>query len=277
MVRRSAEYTRVVDSNVTEFMSAFARYLVTSGINSSRFISIMRLAFYQAAALEARFSNKRLNRSAIAAMTGLTRSQVRDLSNQKKLVPQAKSDRIERIIDGWATDPGFTTSGYLPKRLTFGRKSSTFNSLARKYGGDVPARSVLREMVRTGFAKVEGEYVSLTAKARKTRGQSRLQHLCQSLTKLLKDSDRRSESLYPLRILNGELTYPATSAKGRILMQRRSSKSLRGLMDELQVAGEAASLESPPAPGQKGWVTRTRIVLISEELDDEGPTLNSST
>ncbi len=258
-------------------MSEFARYLVASGITSSRFLSIMRVAFYQAAAFEARFGNKRLNRSAVAVMTGLTRAQVREFSKQKKLIPQTKSDRIENVIEGWATDPAFITAGYLPKRLSIGSKDATFNCLVRKYGGDVPPRSVLREMVRTRCVKVEGGYVSLAAKARKTLGQSRLQYLCQSLTKLLKDSDRRSESLYPLRVLNGEVSYPATSAKGRILMQRRSHKSLRGLLDEMQAAGIAASLESPAGPGQRGWVTRTRIVLISEELDNEDSKLTLDT
>jgi hypothetical protein len=269
MVRSPKQYTQNTDSEVTEFMSAFARYLVASGITTSRFTSIMRIAFYQAAALEARFSNKRLNRSGVAIMTGLTRAQVRELSKQEKLFPKAKNDRIENIVEGWATDPAFMTSGYLPKRLSFGRKNAAFNSLIRKYGGDVPPKSVLREMIRTRCVKVEGGYVSLTSNARKTIGQSRLQNLCQSLVKLLKDSERRRESLFPLRVLNGEVVYPATSAKGRILMQKRSGKSLRALMDELQAAGTAASIEAPPSPGQKGWVTRTRIVLISEELDDE--------
>jgi hypothetical protein len=275
MVRRSVQREGPADSDITEFLTAFARYLVESGVTSSRFSRMMRIAFYRAASLDARFSNNRLNRSAVAVMTGLTRAQVRDLSKEKKTTTNTKSDRIENIIEGWATDPDFTTAGYLPKRLRFGRKGSNFNALVRKFGGDIPARSILREMVRTKCAKVEGSYVSLTSKARSTRGQSRLQHLCRSLTKLLGDSDRRHSSIYPLRVVNGEIKYPATSAKGRILMQRKSDKSIRALLEDLQAAGVAASLESPPSQGQKTWVTRTRVVLISEEIENGGVKSNS--
>ncbi len=248
-------------------MSEFARYLVVSGVTASRFAGVMRVAFYRAASAEARFRNKRLNHSAVAAMTGLTRAQVRDFAKQEKLAPRTGRDRMENIIEGWTSDPAFTTSGYAPRRLTVGTRNASFNSLVRKYGGDIPARSVLREMIRNGCITLQGQYISLTMKARQTRSQARLHHLCGALSKLLSESPDRSNALYPLRILNAEVTYPATSAKGRVLMQRRSDKSLRALMAELQAAGSAASIESPPGPGQSEWTTRTRVVLISEELD----------
>lgn len=266
MGRKSALRTRIADSDVVEFMSEFARYLVESGITSARFASIMRVAFFRAASIEARFQNQRLNRSAVAAMTGLTRAQVREFAKETTLVPTLKRGRIDKIIDGWVSDPLFTTAEYAPRRLSIGRKGAAFNALVEKYGGDVPARSVLREMLRTECASVDGKYIVLTLKARRTRGQARLKYLSRCLAKLLHETDSKSKSLYPLRISNAELVYPATSAKGRILMQKRYDKSLSAFVAELQAAGIAASIESPPSSAQKGWKTRTRIVLVSEEL-----------
>lgn len=250
-----------------EFMAEFARYLVLSGVTISQFTSVARTAYCQAASAEGRFRNGRLNQSAVAAMTGLTRAQVRELAQREREVPQARRDRLQNVIAGWTTDPVFTTAAYVPRRLSIGKKEASFSSLVRKYGGDVPARSILREMVRTGSATIRGRYIYLSHGARLTQGEARLQRLCQSLTMLLKEPRRRTGLAYPLRTVNCETTYPVTSTKGRILMQKRSAKSLRAFVADLQAAGSAAAVESPPSSWQKGWRTRTRVILISEELD----------
>ncbi len=252
-----------------EFMSEFARYLVAAGITSSRFVDIAQMAFYRAASHDARFRNKRLNQSAVAAMTGLSRVQVRGLSKREETTPRVKTDRIDKIIEGWVFDPVFITSNFAPKRLSVGNRNATFNALVRKYGGDVPARSVLRELVRTGCVTVKNRMVSLNAKARRTVGQTRLQYLSRSLAELLRESGKQSDSVRPLRAINGEVVYQATSAKGRILMQKRMARSLDALMADLKTAGAAASVESPPDTHQSEWLTRTRIVVISEELNSE--------
>jgi hypothetical protein len=251
-------------------MSEFARYLLVCGITSSRFTRVIRIAFCRAASLEARFHNKRLNQSAVAAMTGLTRAQVRAFTNPKRALPKARRDRIENVIEGWSTDPVFATAAYQPRRLIVGRKGSSFSSLVRKYGGDLPARSIVRELVRTQSATVRGKYISLTRKARVTQGEARLQHLCRSLALLLSESQQNFSSGCPLRIFNGEITYPVSSTKGRILMQKRSDKSLSAFLAELEEAGGAVALELPPSTRNRKRIMRTRVVLISEEVDHNG-------
>ena len=253
-------------------MSQFARFLIAAGITSSGFADISRMAFYRAASLGARFRNQRLNQSAIAAMTGLTRIQVRGLSKQEEASPRLKRDRIDKIIEGWTFDPEFITSNFRPKRLSVGHRGSTFGSLVQKYGGDVPARSVLRELIRTGSATVSNGTVRLNPNVRNTVAQARLQHLSRSLAELLKESDRQTGSTSPIRTMNREVMYQATSAKGRILMQRRMITSLDALLADLETAGTAASIDSPPDSAQIGWVTRTRIVMISEELNSKEDT-----
>lgn len=251
---------------MVEFMSEFAQYLVAAGISSSRFEEIVRLAFYKAASLNARFSNSRINQSAVAAMTGLTRVQVRKFSKQKVAGDNAKSNRLEKIIEGWTLDPAFTTSNFLPKRLSVGHRNSSFNALVRKYGGDVPAKSVLRELIRVGFVTVKNQVVSLNSRALRTADQQSLQFLTKSLSKLLKGSGMNSNERRLLRTMNGEVQYKISSPKGRILMQRRIEKSMDTLMAELKTAGTAASIELPPDPTQAAWITRARVVLITEEL-----------
>lgn len=269
MGRKSTPHNPTTDSNVADFMSEFARYLLVCGITSPRFIRIMRTAFCRAASFEARFNNKRLNQSAVAAMTGLTRAQVREFAKPKRKLSRTRRDRIENVIEGWATDPAFSTA-YLPRRLVFGSKNSSFSLLVRKYGGDVPARSIVRELIRTRCATVRGEYIALTRKARVPQGEARLRYLCQSLASLLRETQQRFNLEYPLLTFNGQVTYPASSAKGRILMQKRSDKSLRAFLSELAEAGSAVALELPPSAKNRGRKVRTRIVLLSDEIDCDG-------
>lgn len=269
--QRLPKRNRVPDSDVIDFMSEFARYLVAAGMTNARFTEISRLAFYEAASVDARFGNRKLNQSAVAAMTGLTRPQVRGFSRGREIPASTRMGRLDKIIEGWTADPVFTTSTYTPKRLSIGHRNATFNSLVRKYGGDVPARSVLREFVRTGCVTVHHDQVSLNPTAHRTLAQLRLRQLSQSLVELLKEPSKKSSQGSPLRVICKEVSHRAASAKGRILVQKRVAESLEAMTAELKAAGEAAAIELPPAPESADRVTRTRIVLISEELDLKGP------
>jgi hypothetical protein len=262
--------TKITDTDVAEFMSEFARYLVAAGVTSSRFARISRRAFFHAASERAKFTNSRMNRSALAAMTGLTRAQVRELTQVEQPGNKGRSDQIEKVVKGWNTDASFTTSSYSPRPLAISGKNSNFAQLVRKYGGDLPARSILREMVRNGLATVKGKYVHLSRSDRQTKGQIQLQQLSVVLAQLLRKSTESPESTLSLRSIVRETSYLSPSPKGRALMQRKSADSLQAFLRELQAAGMAASVETPPSRKQKSLRTRTRIVVLTEELDCKG-------
>jgi hypothetical protein len=269
MPRRSNTGSRGSDSAVTLFLAEFCRYLIGAGLSYPQFTALARTAYFKAASDSATFRNRRINFSSVAAMTGLTRVQVRELAKQGTHIPPAKRGRIFRIIEGWTTDPRFVKPDFSPRRLSLRAKSTGFADLIRKYGGDIPPKATLREMVRNGYVTVRDQHVQLEPTAHETKGQVRLKHLSVALTELVKGSRPYADSQYPLRAFTREVTYSGTSAKGRILLQRRSAETLRAFMAELQAAGSAASIESPPLRKQTRRVTRTRVVLLSEELDDE--------
>jgi hypothetical protein len=257
------------DVAVTHFLSGFARHLLAAGLSHAQFTALARIAYFRAASEIATFRNRRVNYSAVAAMTGLTRLQVRELAKQGPAAALAKPDRFVRIIEGWTTDPRFQKSDFSPRRLAIGAKPSGFRDLVRKYGGDIPPRATLREMVRNRLVTLHGQYVQLDAKAHDTKAQGRLRHMSEALTALV-GASRMSADSYPICSLTREITYSGASAKGRVLLQKRTAESLHAFVAELQAAGTAASIESPPNRRQGGRITRTRVVLISEELDEEG-------
>lgn len=256
---------------VTQFLAEFARALLAAGLSYSHFAALARTAFFRAASESATFRNQRVNHSAVAAMTGLTRVQVRALAKQESQAVVAKRDRIARIVEGWTTDPAFTGSDLGPRRLNVGGTSFGFAQLVRKYGGDIPPRAMLREMTRKGYVSVSGRYAQLNPEISETKAQERLRRVSDALTALISGSRLGNGSTSGVRSQIYEATYPGTSAKGRILLQRRSADSLRAFVAELQASGSAASVESPPSRKQRGLTTRTRVVLVSEDFESESP------
>jgi hypothetical protein len=256
---------RTIDSDVIAFLSGFARSLIAAGITIPRFDSLARLDYFMAASTHAKFGNERLNHSAVAAMTGLTRLQVRKFAKQAGPAQTTRRDRIDNVIDGWCSDATFTTPRNLPRRLPISGSGATFGSLVRKYGGDVPPRSMLRQLQRQGCVTVGSSYVSFKRGATQTRDELRLRRISRALTDLLGSS---ADAKSPLRTLALEVSFPATSDRGRVLLQRRASEGLQVFLAGLQAAGMAASIESPPGRRQKGMVTRSRVVLVTEDVED---------
>jgi len=255
-----------VDSALLELLSELARYLIAAGVPSTRFSSIARLAYFQAASTRGRFSNERLNQSAVAAMTGLTRVQVRAFAKKKSPVPSEGRDRIQRVLEGWTTDPMFTGPDSLPRKLRANGRGSTFRALALRYGGDIPARSLLREMQRHGYVTIRAGRISLRKNAHETLHEMRVCKISNAMSDLLRASKEDECVSSPIRATTLEVVYPATSNKGRQLLHRRNRESLRGFVAALHAAGTAASVESPPGKQQKSRLTRTRVALITEDI-----------
>lgn len=257
-------------------MVEFARFLVAAGVTNSRFSAIARRAYFLAATEDSKFRNNRLNQSAVAAMTGLTRTQVRAYANPNNLNRKTRSDRIYSLIWGWSTDPAFTTSNGHPRRLSIGSKNATFGQLARKYGGDIPSRSVIREMVRNGLATTSGGYIRLTSKARRTSSQARLQHIAQMLAKLIGQPTSHSKRNSQIRTIIREISVPSASSKGRVLLQKKAAAELSSFVSDLEAAGYAASIEAPRNGRTPSAITRYKVVVLTEELGSDDSELDAS-
>lgn len=259
------------DSCVSEFMVEFAQFLVAAGVTNSRFSAIARHAYFLAATGNSKFRNNRLNQSAVAAMTGLTRSQVRAYAKSIDLHRETKPDRLHSVVWGWTADPVFTTSSGQPRRLSIGHKNATFGQLVRKYGGDIPSRSIVREMVRNGLATTSGGFIRLTRKAHRTSSQAQLQHIAQMLAKLIGQPTDHSRRRSQVRTIIREISVPIASSKGRALLQKKTSANLLSFISDLEAAGYAASIETPLNGKSPYGITRYKVVMMTEELESEDP------
>jgi Family of unknown function (DUF6502) len=135
-----------------------AKLCMKSGMGAGELQIAVKIACVSVAAESAKLGN-RLNHSRIAATTGLTRKEVRALFGVVKSggIGEGKEiakQRTTRVLHGWRTDPEFVDRRGLPIPLVIRGQGATFNTLVRRYGGDVTPISVLNELVRTGAVSV---------------------------------------------------------------------------------------------------------------------------
>jgi Family of unknown function (DUF6502) len=136
-------------------LSAFAS---DTGVSVAEVNSILREAAVFSAALRQTECVGRINISGIAAATGLPRGEIsRILSSSTSSSHQRGDYRQQpttRILAGWGSDPRFISAHGRPIELKIFGRGTTFDSLVRAYGGGIPTRAVLDEMIRMGLIGV---------------------------------------------------------------------------------------------------------------------------
>lgn len=255
-----------VELEVLRLMTELARYLLSVGIAVPRMTAITRLAYFRAASTEARFANEKLNQSSVAAMTGLTRVQVRQFAKQASLDSNRPRNRIDAVLSAWSADPAFTTSKFLPRRLRVAGAGTSFAELVKRHGGDVTPRAMLRELQRNGFVSVKDGYVILKALATTGRGDHRTRVIARSVAALIECSGVPAKG-FPTRGLNLETEFPAAKGKLRALIQRRAEAGLKSYVEALHTMGLATESTESGVARRDNKRTRARILMIMEDVD----------
>lgn len=153
------------DIGVKELLTEFAVMLLQVGITPKHFGELAKHAFVSAAGTLSKFRNGKINRSRVAVMTGLSRSEVKRLLSGRPVgIVPAQQSRGERVISGWMSDRQFLDRRGRPQRLPIAGSKASFTSLVRKFGGDVPYRAVLEELRRVRVVRQIGNRLELNAR-----------------------------------------------------------------------------------------------------------------
>ena len=148
-----------------ELLRELALTLVPRGMTPKVFGELSRHAFVHAAVQISRQAHGRVNHSRVAALTGLSRAEVKRIllnGESVNVIGRSAELPIERVLHAWRVDRRFIDSLGHPKRLRVSGTSTSFACLAKLYGGDVPHRAVLEELRRIGAVRREGKDVVLT-------------------------------------------------------------------------------------------------------------------
>ena len=172
MAKRNTKEGVEPELGMVPMLVPLVRLFMRAGLGVGEFELATRLAFVRVAADNARLA-QRLNVSAIAATTGLTRKEVSELVSQLDGLDAAPRrtiarQRTVRVLQGWLTDPAYLKGDGVPKVLPMRGDEISFAALVRRFAGDVPPTSVLRELQRAG-AVVQLRTGELRIRKRNTR------------------------------------------------------------------------------------------------------------
>jgi hypothetical protein len=132
-----------------QILVPLTRLLIALGISAPEFAASCKWAYVQAAVDRLAGSKKRINRSRVAIVTGLTRAEVTRLLKTKRQVETLRQHhlhRARRVLEGWRADSEFATRSGLPRELPLKGRRGSFQALVKRYSGDIPPRAMLDEL-----------------------------------------------------------------------------------------------------------------------------------
>lgn len=249
-------------AELDSFLLELAKLLIDSGVLLPRFQTSVEAAFIKAAASRARFSNRKVNQSLLAAMTGLNRLRVRSAIRADRLNPNG-GDRIERIVSMWRKGEGFQTGKGIPRVLALKGKSGSFEALARSQGGDIPGRALLREMQRLGLVVVTARSVRLESNQRRSPGAQGIQRLNAALAAALAPPLSNARTSIDARSMHFQ--FKALSNKGRAVLRQRIVQEMNAFSTDLQSAIDSTASFGARKTNRAGKMSKLAVLLISHE------------
>jgi hypothetical protein len=138
--------------------------MLDEGVTAKAVAGIAKRVLVAEAMRRSSMASGRVNHSKVAALTGLTRTDVRTILHSNLATPSRSRtglDRITRVVEGWQADPRFLSRRGKPRALPLGTTKGTFGDLVRRHSGDIPPRVVLQALIEKHRVIVKNRLVSL--------------------------------------------------------------------------------------------------------------------
>jgi len=249
-------------------LTNLALLLIDQGITAAEMQSLNAEAFVAAAMQRSRLKNGRVNQSRVAIMTGLTRTEIRRKLETQSIDPP-RIYGAQRVMDGWRRDPEFCDSSGSPLDLKPSGEYGSFESLARRYSGDIPARATLEELRRLNAVVIKKTLIHLRPESESAnrRRQRVLTEISTQLAELLEAFGYPSTKA-PDVILADSATVKVFDRSLLQVLKKRAEQTARVMLSGIDtsmrsVAQRAAKTNSKP----KGSI-RVSVSVIQFTDDD---------
>jgi hypothetical protein len=127
--------------------------LLRGGMSWKEAAELLKITFVEVATEEYGLHGRPTNISRVAILTGLSR---REAGRLRKLLAEETEPEFEgmnratRVLTGWHLDPDFLDDAGRPRDLPLDGSAPSFAELAQRYGGDIAAVTLARELARHG-------------------------------------------------------------------------------------------------------------------------------
>lgn len=149
---------------IIKLLRPLVAILLRNGISYSHFDELVKKSYVDVAFDEFKIPGKKQTISRVAALTGLTRKEVKRLHEVENIENSdvgEKYNRATRVISGWLTDKDFCVDINIPNKLTIDDGERSFTQLVKRYSGDIPSKAMLDLLVATGNIHVLEHEVKL--------------------------------------------------------------------------------------------------------------------
>ncbi|NGP54412.1 DUF6502 family protein [Thioalkalivibrio sp. XN8] len=146
-----------------------ARMLLASGLTFREFNALARRVFVSVATDEFGRGGRPTNVSRVSLMTGIARKEVKklrdELAQQDPPAPALrKTTEATRVLSAWHESPGYQDADGAPLAIPREGPAPSFAALHHEHGGDIPASTLEKDLVRTGAVGIgeDGRLRALT-------------------------------------------------------------------------------------------------------------------
>ncbi len=142
-----------VVSALRKLLEPIIMMMLRNNVTYKQFSSLCKTIFVEVAARDFGLRGRPTNVSRIAVLTGLDRKEVKRVKdliqdNQLSNETQHSQDRLTRVLSAWHLDIEFLDERGQPLLLAIDGDAPSFTALAKKYGGDIPVSTLLKELLR---------------------------------------------------------------------------------------------------------------------------------
>ena len=128
------------------------RMMLRNGVACGNFEELLREVYVDEAFKLARQEGKPTV-SAVSAQTGLSRKEVKRLTEKQVTTSDEqiqKYNRAIRVISGWLNDKRFSSASGVPLVLDMEGSDNAFSVLVKDYSGDIPSRTMFNLLEKSG-------------------------------------------------------------------------------------------------------------------------------
>jgi len=141
-----------------QLMEPIVGILLRNGITHKDLANLCKQIYVQVASQEFGIRGRQTNLSRVAMLTGIDRKEAARIkesmqNNHESQATQHSQDRLTRVLSGWYQDPDFIDASAKPLALPAEGDLPSFAQLARRYGGDMPASALLKELKLNGIVE----------------------------------------------------------------------------------------------------------------------------
>lgn len=149
---------KVIGNTLVYILKPLVKLLIKRSVPYGTFIEYVKWVYVKVAAEEFATPLKKNTNSRIAAMTGISRHEVKTLlessfpDENESIFKHAKA---ARVISGWLNDSLYLDSEGKPLALNIEGEEPSFTNLINKYCGDLPSKPIMEELLRIGSISVD--------------------------------------------------------------------------------------------------------------------------